>query len=200
MLVSNVEQGSEAWLIERAGRPTASNFKKIITSTGKPSTSLSTYAFELAGERLLGGPGINYTNEYMQRGNELEPEARELYEFISGNKVEQVGMCYRDEEKLYSCSPDGLVSDDGGVEIKCPKLSTHVKYLHDNKCPADYVPQVQGTLFITGRDWWDFMSYYPDVKPLIVRVYPDLEFHEKLEEGLNKLLDKINKIMRKINE
>lgn len=198
MLILDVEQGTDEWLAARAGIPTASNFKKIITSAAKPSTSASTYAYELAGERLLGMPGVNYTNEWMERGNELEDEAREVYEFMTGAKVEQVGMCYQDEQKLFSCSPDGLVGEDGGVEIKNPKLSTHIKYLYDNKCPSDYVPQVQGTLFITGREWWDFMSNYPGVKPLIVRVYPDEDFHKQLATELDKLLAKVNKIMRKI--
>jgi hypothetical protein len=90
------------------------------------------------------------------------------------------------------------VGDDGGLEIKSPSLKVHTGYLYKGKVPAKYFPQVQMSLFVTKRSWWDFMSYHPKVEPLIVRAYPDLDWHKKLDAGLKKLVAKRNEIVKKI--
>jgi hypothetical protein len=136
----------------------------------------------------------------MTRGIELEAEARTLYEMLTDNEVQQVGCCYRDEKKNYLCSPDGLVESDGGIEIKCPLISTHVKYLLGNKLPTEYTQQVQGSLLITGRKWFDFMSYFPEMPPLIVRVFPDKEFMSKLEKELEKFVAELDALIKKLKE
>ena len=200
MIRVDIEQGSEAWFKEKAGIPSASKFKTIITTKGAASTGKTkeTLAYKYAGEIISGKAEDTFTSFAMQQGIEKEPEARELYEFLTGNEVEQVGLVYSDDKKLWLCSPDGLVNG-GGLEIKCPLLSTHLKYHYDGKLPTDYFQQVQGSLFVTGLPWWDFMSYHPDFKPFTIRVFPDKEFHTKLETELLKLNAKIMAIVEKIS-
>jgi putative phage-type endonuclease len=199
MIILDVEQGSPEWFSARLGIPTASMFDKIITTTGQPSKSAANYAFAVAGERLSGRVEEGYTNAAMERGKELESEARELYEFVSGCEVKQIGLVYKDENRLFSCSPDGLIGNDGGVEIKCPSIGVHTRYLYGNKCPTDYYQQVQGCLFVTGRKWWDFVSYYPDVEPLIVRCYPDRKFQDALSREIEKFCSEVDRIVSEIS-
>ena len=191
IILDNLEQGSEEWLMARSGIPTASNFKKIISSTGKASTSAKGYMNELLAEFVAGKTYAMEPTEWMQRGTELEEEARTAYSFITDNEVQEVGLIYQDESRLVSCSPDGLIGEDGGLEIKCPKHSTHVGYLLGGEVPAEHFVQVQGCLYVTGRKWWDFMSYHPDFDPLIVRVERDEKFMGSLSVELARFVDKM---------
>lgn len=183
MRISNFEQGSQEWLESRLGRPTASNFSKLITPTGKPSSSADAYINELIAQRITGELPEFYTNAAMERGNELEPAAKTLYELMHDVEVVEVGLCLHD---TFECgaSPDGLVGNDGGIEIKCPLPHTHVSYLRDGKVPSKYIPQIQGCLWITEREWWDFMSYNPSMQDLIVRVYRDEAYIKKLADAV----------------
>lgn len=188
MIIHNVEQGTDEWHNLRKGIATASNFSKIITSAGKESLTLDKYVFELATDSLLTKIEVGYSNANMQRGNELEPLARQAYQEETFNIVEQCGFITSDCGN-FGYSPDGLVGDDGLIEIKCPLAKTHFGYILDNKCPSDYYAQVQGGLFITGRKWCDFISYHPDFKQslFILRVERDEEFIAKLDVLLEKL-------------
>lgn len=200
MIIETFEQCSPEWFAARLGRPSASQFDKIITTKGERSKQRTKYMYQLAGERLAGAREDSYTNAAMQRGTEMEPEARALFELVHDIPVSQVGMCYRDEEKLYSCSPDGLIEEikKGGLEIKCPSMAVHVEYLIGNKLPTDYFQQVQGSLFVTGREYWWFMSYYPGIKPLFVKVEPDLKFHAALQLELELFSDELSEIVGRI--
>jgi len=195
MKIIDVIQGSPEWLFARCGIPSASNFDKIICLDGKPSKQREKYMFQLAGEMIIGKTEETYTNGVMQRGVEMEDEARKLYEFNSGNIVQQVGFCI---DCGYGASPDGLVGEDGGLEIKCPILSTQVCYLLKNELPSEYIQQVQGNLLVTGRKWWDFVSYYPAMKPLIVRVTPDKEFQKELKTELGKFCLDLEELVKKL--
>ena len=183
MIILDVEQGSLAWLQARAGLPCSSNFDRIITTKGEPSAQRQKYLYTLTGERLTGMPMETYTNGNIERGKELEAEARAAYEFITDNEVKQVGFCLN-EGRSYGNSPDGLIGEDGGLEIKCPTLSVAVEYLDKGKLPTAYWQQLQGALLVTGREWWDFCSYFPGLPPLIVRVERNEEFIEKLHDEL----------------
>lgn len=188
--IVNCVQGSDEWLQERLGVATASNFDKVITSTGKESTQFDKYAFELASQLLMGKPEETYKNQAMARGNELEPIARQAYQEFSWNIVEIIGM-YKSDCGNFGYSPDGLIGEDGLIEIKCPQATTHLKYLVDNKLPSDYVAQVQGGLFISGRKWCDFISFHPDFKEkklFVKRVVRDEDFISKLEANLTKTI------------
>lgn len=198
MVTLDIEQQTQEWFEAKAGVPSASNFNKIVTTKGEISKQAEKYLYQLAGERITGIREEIYTNQAMQRGCELEAEAREYYELVNGVEVKQVGICYPNEDKKYACSPDGLIGDDGMIEIKCPLLSTHVSYLVKGKLPSDYFQQTQGQLFVTSRKWVDFMSYYPGVKPLLIRVYPDEEFIKKLSVALDKFCADLEKVVLKI--
>ena len=181
MIILTDEQGSPEWLASRLGRPSASNFGRLITGSGKPSSSAESYINEMIAERLTGRSKPFYTNEHMERGNELEPEAREAYEFITDTEVVETGFILHDSGE-FGCSPDGLVGEDGGLEIKCPSDSVHVSYLRAGKVPAKYYQQVQGCMWITGREWWDFMSYHPEMPHLLVRARRNEKFIKAMAE------------------
>jgi putative phage-type endonuclease len=199
MLTLQIDQQTEEWFNARLGIPTASGFDKLVTSKGEPSKQSQKYLWKLAGERVSGRSEETFQNGAMMRGVELEAEAREFYELTHDVTVDRVGLVYPDEDKKFACSPDGLVGEDGCLEIKCPSVSTHVGYLLDNRLPVEYVQQVQGTLLITGRDWLDFLSYYPGLKPLLVRVTRDEAFIGKLKESLALFCNELEEVVQKIS-
>ena len=190
MIILDHEQGSDEWFASRLGRPSASMFNKLITSTGKPSTSAGKYIDELVDERLNGVRVPVYVNEHMERGTRLEPEAREYYEFITEQQVTEYGFILDDSEE-FGCSPDGIIKDsdgnfEGGLEVKCP--ANMVGYHRDNKSfITKYKQQIMGCMMITGAKWWDLMAY-SDKKPhhLIIRVERDEEYIEKLAAEIDK--------------
>ena len=192
MQILDCEQGSAEWFRGRLGIPTASGFDKIISSTGKASTQANGYMHKLLAEWLTGKSEDGYTNDSMERGKELEAAAREFYAFTHDVEVQQVGLVYRDENKLVACSPDGL-TEPAGLEIKCPLAHTHVSYLLANKVPSKYIPQIQGSMWVTGRQYWDFMSHHPDMHPLIIRVARD-------EKYINTLADLVGRFIKTMLE
>ena len=156
-----IEQGSAAWMAARIGRVTASRIADVIakTKTGY-SASRQNYMAELAIERLTGVKAEGYTNDAMKWGVEHEADARSMYEFMSGNSVEQCGFI--DHETLTSgASPDGLVGDDGLLEIKCPNSATHIEYLLSGEVPSRYKPQMTWQMICAKRKWCDFVSFDP---------------------------------------
>lgn len=186
MKVIHCEQGTAEWFRVRSGIPTASRFDKIVTAkTGKLSAQAIGYICELIAERATGVPvGVEaYTTRAMQDGIDTEPEARNWYALETGDDVRQVGFCLSDDETM-GCSPDGLVGDDGGLELKCPLPKTHVAYLLSGTLPDEYRAQVHGSLLVTGRRWWDFVSYCHGFPPLKLRVTPDA-FTELLAKAVH---------------
>jgi len=183
MIVSNDEQGTEAWFESRLGKPSASGFGKLITRTGKPSAQAEAYINQLIFEKLSGKIPESYTSAAMERGNELEPEARENFEFINNVSVRQVGFVQNDE-LTYGCSPDGLLDDDnGGVEIKCPLGQTMVKYMRDpQELVKAYWQQIQGSMWVTGASHWYAFAYHPETAHVQVRVERDEEYIKKLAD------------------
>ncbi len=197
MQLINCIQNSPEWISARCGIPSASNFDKIVTSKGEPSKQRTKYMWQLAGERIAKRPEESYQNVNMIRGTEMQSEAKSLYEIINDVAVQEVGFCLDDSGK-YGASPDGLIDDCGGLEIKCPLMSTHIGYLLDGTIPTDYIQQVQGNLLVTGREWWDFKSYYPAIKPLIVRVHPDDKFLKLLKSELVSFCEELETVVKKI--
>ena len=197
MIILNDEQGSEAWLRSRIGKISASRGDSILTPTGKPSAQADKYINELIAQRLSGDLPETYTNVHMERGNELEPSARALYELVNDCTVDLAGFCLHPDLPA-GFSPDGFVSTGGGLEIKCPAPHTHVEYLRKGKAPTKYLPQMQMALWISGREWWDFMSYHPKMEPLIVRVERDEEYIEKLQQEVTKAAKLIDKEVERL--
>ena len=200
MIIENFEQGSPEWFAARVGIPSASVFDKLITSKGALTTSRQKLIYKLAGEKVLGEKEEGYSNGAMQRGIELEPEARSLFELITGKEVKEVGLCYYDERKDRSCSPDGLVGDKQGLEIKCPSLAVHVEYLLSNKLPTAYFQQVQGSMYITGLDQWHFFSYYPGIKPFHIIVERDEIWIAKLGKMLDNFVAELEETHKLLME
>ncbi len=196
MKIHNFEQRSSEWYEIRKGKMTASNAQAI----GNCGKGLESYILQVMSEYYEMTPEEKYTNSQLERGIELEEQARDIYEMLNNAKVEQVGFIEGDE---YSgCSPDGLIGEDGGLEIKCHNNLTHFKLLLDKKIDSGYLWQIQMNLFITGRKWWDYMAYNPNFKEnmFIERVEPDAEMFDKIKKGLELGKYRINEIKNKYGE
>ena len=199
MKILDVEQGSREWLEARMGCPSGSGFSNLITSGGKPSSSADRYINELIAEAVCGDSTPIENTPWMQRGTELEPFARMNYELEHDVEVQEVGWCMHETLRC-GVSPDGLVGLDGGIEIKCPKPSTQIAYLRSGKLPSTYKAQVMGCLWITEREWWDFMSYHPQLPNLVVRVYRDEEYISQLERLVTHACEIIESETKAIKE
>ncbi len=197
-IIKDILQLSPEWFALKAGVPSSSDFNKIITTKGDRSDSRKNYLYQLAGEKIIGHRNESYVSYAMKRGIVLEPEARALYSFIKEVDVETVTIVFN-ESRNQACSPDGLMHKKG-LEIKCPELHTHVKYLLSGKLPTTYFQQVQGSMYITGFDSWDFMSYYPGIDPLIIEVERDDKFIDKLTEEMESFLYDLAITTRKLKE
>jgi putative phage-type endonuclease len=198
-ITHNVEQGTFEWLAVRLGIPTASDFDKIITSTGKASTQTTAYAHKLLAEILTGKPVETFEKtEWMERGVLLESSAVQFYEVKNDVETVKVGFV-TDDKRTMGCSPDRLVGDDGLLEIKCPAPHTHVGYMLAGKVDRKYWPQLQGQLLVSGRKWVDWMSYHPEMQPVIVRVERDEEFikamHASIQQFNAELAVELGKLM-----
>ena len=191
----DIEQGTDEWFQARLGRVSASCFDVLFTPTGKPSTGakIENYANKLIAEHLTGKREESYKSEAMERGNELEAEARLWYEMATNSDVSTCGLVYADDEKTVSCSPDGLIKGDKlkGLEIKCPLAHTHVKYLMKGILPNQYIPQLQGSMLVCDCAEWDFLSYHPDLKPLLITVKRDDEWIDNFKPILTKFVERV---------
>ena len=191
MRIVDCEQGTPEWFAARLGVPTASEFDSIITpKKAELAAAHEAYIDRLLDEMIRPDAERGFGgNVHTERGKELEPEARRLYTFMANANPQPVGFCLRDAGDA-GCSPDSLVGDDGGLEIKCPDGPTHVGYLRKGVLPDAYKAQVHGSIVITGRQWWDFCSYCPGHRPFIVRTYPDA-YTAKLAEYLDFFVTKL---------
>ena len=199
MRIMTPSQQTEEWNSWR-NRPTASGFDKVVTpARGDYSTQATAYAAMIVAKRL----GV-YTEPpptfWMEWGNTHEPNAKAAYTLQTGREITDVGFVLPDGTDAYGCSPDGLVGDDGLIEIKCPKPETLITYHTDGVLPAKYRPQIQGQLLITGRDWCDFYVFHPELTPFLLRVDADLKYQAKIVEGLWTLLQQITLIESKVGK
>ena len=196
-----MEQGTPEWFQARNGKPTSSNFSKIITGAGKPSTSLQKYALQLATEAYLGEPiddGFN-GNKYTDRGTALEPLSRADYEMTHQVKIQEVGFI-TDDLMRYGTSTDGLSGDDGLVEFKNLISTTFMEalmyYKKNKKTEPKYIPQLMGELFITERRWVDLVLYNPSFpEPIIHRHYPDEKYFSILKSQLMLCIAERNRLL-----
>ncbi len=190
MKIHNVAQGSPVWLQLRAGIPTASEFKRIITPTGKPSTQFSDYLNGLLAEWMVGHPYIGEATQWMERGQQLEDQAVKAYAFATDTDPEVVGFVTNDAETV-GASPDRLVGTDRLLEIKCPKQNTHVGYMLTGSVEDEYTPQLQGQLWITERESVDIVSYHPELPVVIIQVNRNEDYIAKLAAAADHFLDKM---------
>jgi len=190
-------QGSEEWWEARLGFVTASKFSQVLNR----KTGRLLYMRKLAAERLTGLREESYTNKIMDKGSEIEQEARKYYETVNDCEVKQVGFVMRDE--WIGGSPDGLIGEPGLLEIKCPLSSTHIETILSGKMPALHIPQVQGLLWVTERLWCDFISYDPKVlsQPMFcVRVQRDKEYFKKLAGEVGVFVNELKAMIEKIDD
>ena len=186
MIVVPCEQGSTEWKLARMGLPTASNFGRILSSkTLKPLAGADTYALELLVEWALGFCEGEDGSDFMERGREMEEEAVSWYELETSRDTQRIGFLTNDEGTI-GCSPDRLVGEEGGLEVKCPAAKTHLGYLLRGEIPSDYVAQIQGGMYLTGRPWWDFISYNPVLPPWCIRVERDETYIAALASALGE--------------
>lgn len=187
MEISDHPQGSEAWHAARLGLATGSRFADVLA--GGKGLTRKAYATQLALEIITGQPAETFQSQDMLTGTEREPIARAEYEALTGNFVTEVGFCLHDTLPA-GVSPDGLVDDDGGIEIKCPKDKTHAEYLAIKGEPSAYTAQIQGCMWVTGRKWWDFISYHPgfpeNARLIVRRVRRDDGYIERLAAEIER--------------
>lgn len=191
-----IVQGSPEWFQARLGKVTASRVADVIAKTRSGySTSRANYAAQLIAERLTGNVEATFTNAAMQWGTEKEPEARETYEFYHDAQVVQIGFVDHPTISMTGASPDGLVGDDGMIEIKCPNTATHLDTLEGQSVPAKYVTQIQWQLACTGRKWCDFASYDPrlpeDLRLFVRRIERDDAMIAELEAEVSGFLAEV---------
>ena len=186
----SMEQRSDAWFRARAGRLTASNFKKVLTPKGIDSQSWHNLALEMCCSRIRPDEIQWEGNRHTDRGTEQEPEAREEFSRIMGLEVEQVGFIVQDNE-LVGCSPDGMIKINGeyaaGVEFKCPISTIHTQYILDDVLPDKYKAQVHGSMIVTGLPYWYFMSYCRGFRPFILRVERD-SYTDELKDAIERFI------------
>lgn len=205
--MTTTTQGTPEWLQDRSGKWTGSKFVDVLAKSktnGKPLKARSDCVWQVVVERMTGVLPDEIKAAALQWGKDVEPFAREAYELETGFIVQEVGFLNHPLYPFAGCSPDGLVGDDGAIEMKCPKdPSVHLKRFLDGM-EADHLPQVQGGLWVTGRKWWDFISYDPRMPPdyrmFKVRVLRDESYIANLEKEVliaeteaNELLAKFTK-------
>lgn len=200
---TKIIQQSEEWFAAKIGKPSASGASRLITSKGDPSKSMAGYAEDLAYELYTGESANAWNgNSAGDYGNEYEPIARADYEFTTSSTVMQVAFI-EDDSQRYLISPDGLIGDDGLVEIKCkPKLhlKTLIYYKRHGRIPTDYVAQLQMQLLISQREWVDIYYFHPKLPCLLERVYPDENLIKGLQNQLAMVIVERDKILKTIKE
>jgi putative phage-type endonuclease len=194
--VSEIVQGSDAWKQIRLGKATASRVADIVARTKSGyGASRANYMAQLIAERLTGQVGESYVNAAMQHGTDTEPEARRAYEFYQGVAVEEVAFVPHPTIADAGCSPDGLVGDDGLLEIKCPQTATHLETLLGQNIPSKYIGQVQFQMACTGRKWCDWVSYDPrmpeSMRMFVMRIERDDRLIAELETEVAAFLQEL---------
>jgi putative phage-type endonuclease len=201
-----MNQRDQEWFAMRAGKFTGSRFSDLMARTRSgPAASRQNLIATLAIERLTGACVPTYQNAAMQRGTDLEPEARSAYEARMGVLVEEVAFIVHPDYPNVGVSPDGLVGDEGMVEIKCPdSTAKHLNYLLEGKQANEYRWQLQGQLWVAQRKWVDAVSYdprYPEhLRLAVVRVYSDDKAHAELAAEVEKAEAEIQAILEELEE
>lgn len=205
MKVIDAPQGSDAWFAARAGKVTASRIADVLAKgrSGAPSATRAAYMGELIAETLTGQPANAFQGSAdTERGQQLEPEARAVYESRRSVMVESVGLVIHPRNDRSGASPDGLVDADGLLEIKAPRIHTHLEYLLGGEPPAKYLPQMAWQCACTERAWVDFVSYCPampeDLQVFIVRYTPPMEYLQEIEKAVESFLAEMDAKLHQI--
>lgn len=201
LTIHNCEQGSPEWYAVRAGVPSASEFATVLASGkgGAPSKTRRDYILTLIGERLTPTQAERYTNAAMERGKEMEAEARKAYQFLNDAELTPVGFMQLATPNC-GASPDSLVGSDGLLEIKTkiPKLLFDCRLQNPPRLPPEHVAQVQGQLMVSGRQWVDFFAYWPGLKPFQIRVQRDEAYIARLRIEIADFNTELNTLMEQL--
>lgn len=201
--MSEIIQGSPEWYQIRLGKVTASRVADVIAKTkGGYAASREKYLADLFLERLTGTTAEGFTSAAMQWGTEKEPEARAAYQFEKNIRVSQIGFVDHPSIHMSGASPDGLVGDDGLIEIKCPNAATHLKTLKTDRVAGKYITQIQWQMACTGRQWCDYVSYDPrmpaEMQLFIQRVNRDDDRITELEAEVVQFLKELNETVQNL--
>ena len=200
-----MEQRTPEWFAARTGKVSASKVSDVMSKTKSGyGASRATYMSQLLVERLTGTPTEFYANAAMQWGTDTEPQARAAYEFKTGNAVIEEGFILHPNIEMSGASPDGMVCDEGMLEIKCPNTATHIATLLAEKAPSKHMNQMQWQMACAGRQWCDFVSFDPRLPEnndfFCVRVDRDDERIEELESEVVKFLGELDEMILKLKE
>lgn len=197
MIVHDLKQGSPEWFAVRAGKFTASTFSTLFM--GKGTKGYNDLINTAVYERLTSDIPESYESEWMKRGKELEPLARLEYELTTFDKVSEIGFI--EESEWVGCSPDGLVGEDGMIQIKSPKFNTFINYcLNPKLVSQEYTYQIQGELMISGRAWSDLFVYHPKMKPLIIRIFRDEPMILDIQKEIGLAIELTKQRIKQITE
>lgn len=206
-IYANLEQGSDAWRAARLGHVSASSVADVMSkgkTEGSESDTRKSYRMKIVAQRLTGDSGDTYTNAAMEWGTEQEPFARMAYEAARNVMVDKTGFWLHPTIPWVGVSPDGLVGDDGLVEIKCPNTTTHLEWVFSGKAPAKHMKQIQCQLWVMGRQWCDFVSYDPRLpqrnRLFIVRVPRDEKMIAQMEADVVKFLAEVDEMIQLLNK
>lgn len=197
MEIHDIPQGEPEWFQVRLGIPTASRFKDVMAKGrgGWESKTRSTYMRQLAGERLTGEPMETFTTAAMERGQLMEPEARMAYELLRDVQVQEIGFI---TDHGAGASPDGLVGDDGLIEIKTKKPELLIDLHERGDLPPEHRAQVQGQLWISQRSYCDFVGYYTGMPIFIHRVDRDEDYIAALADEVRQFNDELDRMVEKM--
>lgn len=197
--VFDCEQGTPEWYAARAGIPTASQFDTVLAKGkgGGESKTRRTYMLKLIGERLTGEPMYSYSNDHMERGKEMESEARDLYSMLADLEPEQIGFMRRGDA---GASPDSLVGDNGLLEIKTKLAHLQLDVLLNDELPSEHRAQCQGQLWIAEREWVDFVSYWPGLPLFAKRVFRDEDYIKRLAEAVRAFNAEMEETIGKVQQ
>lgn len=200
-----IEQRSPEWIKARCGCVTGSRVCDVMAKLKRKegeSAARYGYKMELAAETLTGRAMDHYCSPDMERGTELEPMARSEYEIQRGILCDQVGFVLHDGIDRFGSSPDGLIGDDGLIEIKAPRIMTHLEYIMQGVPPEEYLWQMMAAMSCTGRQWCDFVSYCPDLPEdlqlFVKRVPRDDKLISAMELEVVQFLKEVDELVSKI--
>jgi len=198
--IIDCKQGESSWHFARAGIPTASEFDRLVTPEFKIRTgdTPKTYLHEKLAEKLMGQPlEFDVDTFAMDQGRLLESEALPWLDFAHGIKAERIGFCTTDDG-LVGCSPDGLVGDNCGVEVKCPRPQKHLSYLLAGELPKEYAAQVYGSMYVTGSSSWYFLSYSRQFPKFLLKIERDEAIMSALDKALREFTNNMDAALAKI--
>lgn len=199
MKIHDVEQGSGKWLALRLAIPTASEFDFLISPTWKIRTGEAprSYLYQKICEKFMGAFADGGSSFAMGQGSIMEHEALPWFQFTHDMPVRRVGFCTTDDGRI-GCSPDGLIGEDGGIEIKCPTAQTHLRYWVDGVLPKEHAAQVHGSMYVTGRKWWYFLSYSRQFPAFLIRVERDDGIQQSIDEAVKGFLKEYDELYMRL--